>query len=151
MARSPYRLVASDPYWGNELPAAEDPIWAQFGDVVLDTLEEPMTVNALKRWARKEKFSISKLYNTLAWLDMRGLVLLDKTSEPEPIWKRADVEFNEKFELVQYKSLAPVPKQCSRCAGLMKVESTRIACIACGHSIYPPPDLAEPDDDLSFP
>lgn len=150
MGRSAYQLVGDDPFWGNEVPASSDPVWAQFGEVVLDVLHEPRTVGELKSWARKEKFQIAKLYNTLSWLGMRGLVLFDKTSG-EPIWKRTDVEVTENLEPILTKTLQAAPKNCRRCGGLMKTEPTRFACVACGHSVYPPPDLDEPDDDLSFP
>ena len=120
----------------HELPPSDDPVWVQLGEVILQNLRTPKTVRQLKSWARGERLEIGRLVNTLAWLDMRGLVLVDKTATPEPLWKRSDAP-------PPPVQLQPLPKHCPKCNGLMKPEPMRLACIVCGKSIYPP---APPDE-----
>jgi hypothetical protein len=121
----------------HELPPSDDPVWVQLGDAVLKNLGTPKTVRQLKSWARDERLEIGRLVNALAWLDMRGLVIVDKTATPEPLWKRSDVPPPPAAQL------APLPKHCPKCHGMMKVEPQRVACIVCGKSIYPPPSPDE--------
>lgn len=115
----------------HDLPASDDPVWVQLGKEVLENLQTPKTVRQLKSWARGERLEIGRLVNALAWLDMRGLVLVDKTAV-EPLWKRSDVPPPPPMQL------QPIPKRCPKCQGPMKVEPQRLACITCGKSIYPP-------------
>lgn len=125
------------PYVHSDLPSSEDPVWQKLGDTVLGVLKTPKTVRQLKEWARAERMEVARLVNTLAWLDMRGLVAVDRTTA-EPLWSRADEA--PPIELL------PVPKKCQKCGGLMRVEPQRLACIICGFSIYPP--KADGDEDV---
>lgn len=118
----------------DELPASDDPIWLKWAGEVLRTLDRPRTTEQLKRWAKAERFEVGKLINALAWLDLRGLVEAEKANGTA-LWKRTPPK--PKLEL------QPIPRRCPRCRGAMKVEPERIACIACGHSIYAPVE----DDD----
>lgn len=122
----------------DDLPPSSDPIWEQLGSEVLDELETPKTVSQLKSWARHERLEIGRLVNALAWLDMRGLVAIDR-SAIEPLWKRSDAPAPPPVEL------KPPPKHCTKCGGMMKVEPQRLACCICGKSIYPP--VADGDED----
>lgn len=121
----------------HELPPSNDPVWAQLGNEVLENLSTPKTVSQLKVWARDERLEIGRLVNALAWLDLRGLALLDKTGAA-PLWKRVDPPPSP-----QTIELQPLPKYCPHCHGMMKVEPVRVACIICGRSIYPPAGLAD--------
>lgn len=122
----------------DDLPPSDDPVWEQLGTEVLGELKTPKTVRQLKSWARGERLEIGRLVNTLAWLDMRGLVAVDR-SAIEPLWKRSDAPLPPPVEL------KPVPKRCGKCGGMMKVEPQRLACCICGRSIYPP--VADGDED----
>lgn len=113
----------------DELPASDDPIWSEWAGEILDELERPKTTEQLKSWARGEKFEMGRLINALAWLDMRGLVETQKTNG-KALWSRTPPK--------PVKRLQPLPSHCPRCRGTMKVEPERVACVQCGHSIYPP-------------
>lgn len=121
----------------DELPAANDPIWHEWAGGVLAILTKPLTIEQLKEWARRESFEVGRLINSLAWLDMRGLISADRI-DGVVFWRRA-VPKNKPV-------LKPPPKYCVRCNGLMRVEPERIVCINCGESLYPPPDTDSDDN-----
>lgn len=124
-----------------DLPASNDPIWFDWAGDVLSALDRPKTTEQLKDWARSEKFEIGRLFNALAWLDMRGLVEFEKEGT-KPLWKRLPEKSLSPSPTQRH--LAPPPSACPRCHGRMKAEPERFACVTCGHSIYPP---AEAGDD----
>lgn len=125
-------------YAHHDLPASDDPVWVQLGKEILENLDTPKTVRQLKDWAKDERLEIGRLVNALAWLDMRGLATVDKTSV-EPLWSRSDPKTRQRVP-------KPLPTHCAHCNGLMKVEPQRLACIVCGRSIYPPV-LTESEED----
>lgn len=112
-----------------ETPSADDPIWQLWSELVLKALSEPRSLEQLKAWAREERFEVSKLVNALAWLDLRGLVKTARVAGALT-WVRAPVAVKP--------PLVPLPRICPRCHGRMHIEPERVACLTCGHSIYPP-------------
>jgi hypothetical protein len=125
----------------DDLPPSDDPIWLELGAEVLEELKTPKTVSQLKDWARGERLEIGRLINTLAWLDMRGLV--ERHSGVEALWKRSERRPPIRRAL---------PACCPHCQNLArwKAEPQRVACMVCGYSMYPPPDPNEPDNDGDF-
>ncbi len=114
-----------------DLPASDDPFWAELGREILEELDTPKPVSALKQWARDQKLEMARLINALSWLDMRKMVMVDKTQSPA-LWVRASPKTP--------RARVELPRTCPRCSGMLKVEPNRLACMVCGRSIYPPPD-----------
>lgn len=123
----------------DDLPASEDPSWAELGDEILDLLVLPQTISQLKLWARSRKLEVGRLINGLAWLDLRGRVSIERLGDEEAIWRRADAPE------AQLPKRA-IPKCCPRCKGRWKVEPQRLACMICGHSVYPPLEIETEED-----
>jgi len=115
----------------DELPESCNPIWVEWTEPVLAILVKPLTTEQLKDWARSEKFEMGKLVNSLAWLETRGLVAADRTNG-HVVWTVAPPKTP--------KPRRPMPTCCPRCKGPMVPEPERVACLKCGHSVYPPGD-----------
>jgi len=115
----------------DELPESCNPVWVEWTEPVLAQLAHPLTTQQLKEWARAEKYEMGKLVNSLAWLEMRGLVEADRTNG-HVVWTVAGPKTP--------KPLIPFPHNCERCGGLMNSEPERAVCIQCGFSVYPPGD-----------
>jgi predicted Zn-ribbon and HTH transcriptional regulator len=126
-------------YAHEDLPASEDPVWAELGVEVLEHLSTPKTISQLKEWARARKLEIGRLINVLTWLDMRSAVAVERLGDEEAVWRRVEPPSAP-------PSRIQVPPRCPRCKGMWKAEPQRLACIACGHSIYPPA-LVETEED----
>lgn len=116
-----------------DIPPADDPIWQSWGETVLGVLSKRRNLEQLKSWAREESFEVGKLVNSLAWLDLKGLVKTEQV-RGEVTWVRSLPKARPPPQ--------PMPNACPRCAGKMRPEPERLVCITCGRSIYPP---VEPD------
>ena len=115
-----------------EIPSGDDPVWHLWADAVLEALSTPRNLEQLKNWAREEEFEVGKLVNSLAWLDLRGLVETEQVNGLV-VWKRT---------VPKAKPVPkPLPSSCARCFGRMHVEPERVVCLSCGHSVYPPVEL----------
>jgi len=115
-----------------EIPPADDPVWQVWSRVVLDVLSKPHNLEELKNWARKEEFEVGKLVNSLAWLDLHGLIKTEQVSGLV-VWARTVPKIKPPPK--------PLPTICSKCSGHMHVEPERVVCLSCGRSVYPPVEL----------
>ena len=113
----------------DEIPSGDDPVWGEWVALVLEQLAKPRSLEQLKTWARERNFEVGKLVNTIAWLDLRGRIKSTRTNNTL-VWSRVAV--------VTKPALKPMPTCCTRCSGPLRAEPERLACISCGHSIYPP-------------
>jgi hypothetical protein len=113
----------------DEIPSGDDPIWAEWAALVLEQLAKPRSTAQLKQWARAHGFEVGKLVNTIAWMDLRGLIESTRVNNVR-VWSRSAV--------AAAPVLKPVPTQCPKCLGILRAEPERLACVICGHSIYPP-------------
>jgi hypothetical protein len=66
------------------IPASDDPRWQVWAARITAVLKRPMTVRELRTLI--PEFSLAVLSNTLAWMDLRSIIIRERTAAGPVLW-----------------------------------------------------------------